>query len=49
MRPFMQTFVLAPQTTHNYYVYNDIFRYQDDVSDVDGGGGGGGRCLIHGA
>ena len=32
MRPFMQTFVLAPQTTHNYYVYNDIFRYQDDVS-----------------
>ncbi|XP_037083944.1 ras GTPase-activating protein-binding protein 2-like [Pollicipes pollicipes] len=35
MRPFMQTFVLAPQTAHNYYVYNDIFRYQDDLFSDD--------------
>lgn len=31
MRRFMQTFVLAPQTPKKYYVYNDIFRYQDEV------------------
>ncbi|XP_033101123.1 ras GTPase-activating protein-binding protein 2-like [Anneissia japonica] len=31
MRRFMQTFVLAPQTAKNYYVRNDIFRYQDEV------------------
>ncbi|XP_072050575.1 ras GTPase-activating protein-binding protein 2-like [Amphiura filiformis] len=31
MRRFMQTFVLAPQTPKNYYVRNDIFRYQDEV------------------
>jgi hypothetical protein len=28
MRPFMQTFVLAPQSPKKYYVHNDIFRYQ---------------------
>ena len=27
----MQTFVLAPQGQKKYYVYNDIFRYQDEV------------------
>jgi len=31
MRRFMQTFVLAPQTPKKFYVYNDIFRYQDEV------------------
>jgi len=34
LRRFMQTFVLAPQDANNpykYYVYNDIFRYQDEV------------------
>ncbi|KAF2361779.1 RNA recognition motif domain [Trinorchestia longiramus] len=31
MRRFMQTFVLAPQSEKKYYVYNDIFRYQDQV------------------
>ena len=31
MRRFMQTFVLAPQSPKKYYVYNDIFRYQDEV------------------
>ncbi|KAL5017833.1 hypothetical protein ScPMuIL_003555 [Solemya velum] len=31
MRRFMQTFVLAPQSTKKYYVHNDIFRYQDEV------------------
>lgn len=31
MRRFMQTFVLAPQSAKNYYVRNDIFRYQDEV------------------
>ncbi|XP_071952685.1 ras GTPase-activating protein-binding protein 2-like [Antedon mediterranea] len=31
MRRFMQTFVLAPQTKKNYFVRNDIFRYQDEV------------------
>jgi len=33
MRRFMQTFVLAPQGAKKYYVYNDIFRYQDEVFD----------------
>lgn len=33
MRRFMQTFVLAPQAPKKYYVYNDIFRYQDEVFD----------------
>lgn len=32
MRRFMQTFVLAPQSEKKYYVHNDIFRYQDQVS-----------------
>ena len=32
MRRFMQTFVLAPQSPKKYYVHNDIFRYQDEVS-----------------
>ena len=31
MRRFMQTFVLAPQTPKQYYVHNDIFRYQGEV------------------
>ena len=31
MRRFMQTFVLAHQTPKQYYVHNDIFRYQDEV------------------
>lgn len=36
MRRFMQTFVLAQQSPKNYYVYNDIFRYQDEVfSDTE--------------
>lgn len=36
MRRFMQTFVLAPQSPKNYYVHNDIFRYQDWVfGDAD--------------
>ena len=33
MRRFVQTFVLAPQSAKKYYVRNDIFRYQDDISD----------------
>ena len=46
MRRFMQTFVLAPQSPKKYYVYNDIFRYQDEVfqdgdSEPDGGEGAG--------
>ena len=28
MRPFVQTFVLAPQSAKKYYIHNDIFRYQ---------------------
>jgi hypothetical protein len=31
MRRFFQTFVLAPRSPTNYYVRNEIFRYQDDV------------------
>jgi len=32
----MQTFVLAPQSPKNFYVHNDIFRYQDWVfGDAD--------------
>ncbi|CAG2117356.1 unnamed protein product, partial [Medioppia subpectinata] len=31
MRKFLQTFVLAPQSSTKYYVKNDIFRYQDDI------------------
>lgn len=30
MRRFFQTFVLAPRSPTNYYVRNDIFRYQDE-------------------
>jgi hypothetical protein len=33
MRRFTQTFVLAAQSPKNYYVHNDIFRYQDYYSD----------------
>jgi hypothetical protein len=33
MRRFMQTFVLGPHSLTNYYIYNDIFRYQDEVTD----------------
>ncbi|KAL5283591.1 G3BP2 family protein [Megaselia abdita] len=38
MRRFTQTFVLAAQSPKNYYVHNDIFRYQDcfeDENDVE--------------
>ena len=31
LRRFMQTFVLAQQSPKQYYVHNDIFRYQDEV------------------
>lgn len=31
LRRFMQTFVLASQNPNQYYVHNDIFRYQDEV------------------
>ncbi|XP_054167999.1 ras GTPase-activating protein-binding protein 2-like [Oppia nitens] len=31
MRKFLQTFVLAPQSSTKYYAKNDIFRYQDDI------------------
>lgn len=31
LRRFMQTFVLAHQNPKQYYVHNDIFRYQDEV------------------
>ena len=41
MRRFTQTFVLAAQSPTNYYVHNDIFRYQDvwsdDEADVESG------------
>ena len=35
MRRFMQTFVLAPQSAKQYYVHNDVFRYQDEVFTED--------------
>ncbi|XP_073989485.1 ras GTPase-activating protein-binding protein 2 isoform X1 [Rhodnius prolixus] len=35
MRRFSQTFVLAPQNPKKYYVHNDIFRYQDMLTDED--------------
>lgn len=39
MRPFVQTFVLAPESPKKYYIHNDIFRYQiydeDMTSDTD--------------
>ncbi|XP_014251883.1 ras GTPase-activating protein-binding protein 1 [Cimex lectularius] len=35
MRRFNQTFVLAPQTPKKYYVHNDIFRYQDMLTDEE--------------
>ena len=35
MRRFMQTFVLAHQNPKQYYVHNDIFRYQDEVFQED--------------
>lgn len=38
MRRFTQTFVLAPQSPKNYYVHNDIFRYQDLYSDDENDG-----------
>lgn len=38
MRRFTQTFVLAPQSPKNYYVHNDIFRYQDVYSDDENDG-----------
>lgn len=33
MRRFTQTFVLAAQSPKKYYVHNDIFRYQDLITD----------------
>ncbi|XP_005190459.1 ras GTPase-activating protein-binding protein 2 [Musca domestica] len=38
MRRFTQTFVLAAQSPKNYYVHNDIFRYQDMYSDEEADG-----------
>lgn len=38
MRRFTQTFVLAAQSPKNYYVHNDIFRYQDLYSDEENEG-----------
>lgn len=38
MRRFTQTFVLAAQSPKNYYVHNDIFRYQDLYSDDENDG-----------
>lgn len=35
MRRFTQTFVLASQNPKKYYVHNDIFRYQDVLTDED--------------
>ncbi|BES94309.1 Nuclear transport factor 2 (NTF2) domain [Nesidiocoris tenuis] len=35
MRRFTQTFVLASQNPKKYYVHNDIFRYQDLLTDED--------------
>lgn len=35
MRRFTQTFVLAAQSPKKYYVHNDIFRYQDLLSDEE--------------
>ncbi|KAK9507523.1 hypothetical protein O3M35_007361 [Rhynocoris fuscipes] len=35
MRRFSQTFVLASQNPKKYYVHNDIFRYQDMLTDED--------------
>eukprot|EP00118_Oscarella_pearsei_P024991 m.307265 g.307265 ORF g.307265 m.307265 type:complete len:437 (+) comp42090_c0_seq1:98-1408(+) len=31
MRPFVQTFLLSPESPKKYYVRNDIFRYQDEI------------------
>lgn len=36
MRRFTQTFVLAAQSPKKYYVHNDIFRYQDFITDEEG-------------
>lgn len=38
MRRFTQTFVLAAQSPKKYYVHNDIFRYQDFITDDEGDG-----------
>jgi Ras GTPase-activating protein-binding protein 1 len=35
MRPFVQTFVLSPEGPKKYYVRNDIFRYQDEIYEVE--------------
>lgn len=37
MRPFVQTFVLSPEGPKKYYVRNDIFRYQDEIYEVESG------------
>lgn len=35
MRKFMQTFVLQRQSAKKYSVYNDIFRYQDEIFETE--------------
>ncbi|XP_062522854.1 ras GTPase-activating protein-binding protein 2-like [Corticium candelabrum] len=40
MRPFVQTFVLSPKGPKKYYVRNDIFRYQDEIYEVESAEGG---------
>ena len=36
MRHFIQTFILAPKAPKQYYIHNDIFRYQDVMVDSMG-------------
>lgn len=31
MRRFVQSFVLAEQSSMKYYIHNDIFRFEDDI------------------
>lgn len=35
MRPFVQTFVLVKESERNYFVFNDIFRYQLYDEDLE--------------
>lgn len=35
MRPFVQTFVLVQESERNYFVFNDIFRYQLYDEDLE--------------
>ncbi|VDP02300.1 unnamed protein product [Soboliphyme baturini] len=36
LRPFVQSFVLAPQSEKKYYVHSDIFQYLDDLPEPKG-------------